>query len=292
MSRTTIRSLVTSDGRRLRFRHWPAASELRGLIVGLHGIQSHSGWYEGSSRQLADAGFEVYFADRRGSGLNGRQRGHADHGVRLLNDVRQLVRLAHAEHTATRIPLALMGISWGGKTATAFALQYPDLVDQLLLLTPGLCPLIGPTFWQRTQLRFARRHDIRHREVEIPLRDPALFTDSLRWQEFIADDPLALHHVTSGFLNAGRDLDHRIATGGPLTPPAFLALAGRDQIIDNSATRDLVGRLSPPSLIVQEYESARHTLEFESNRRAVVDDIIRFLNWPGRPGRPGGRWRE
>lgn len=284
MSRTIIRSIVTSDGRRLRFRHWPAATDLRGVVVGLHGIQSHSGWYEGSSRQLADAGFEVYFADRRGSGLNGRQRGHADHGRRLLNDVRQLVRLAQAEHTDPRIPLALMGISWGGKTATAFALQHPDLVDRLLLLTPGLCPRIGPTLWQRTQLRFARRHDIRHREVAIPLRDPALFTNTLRWQEFIADDPLALHYVTSGFLNAGRDLDHIIAQSGPLAPAVFMALAGGDRIIDNAATRALVGRLHAPCLIVQEYESACHTLEFESNRRAIVDDMIRFLNWPGSVG--------
>ena len=280
MSRTTIRSIVTSDGSRLRFRHVPA-EDVRGVVVGLHGIQSHSGWYEGSSRQLADAGFEVYFADRRGSGLNGRRRGHADHGQRLLHDVRQLVRLARTEHPSPQMPLAVLGISWGGKTATVTALEYPDLVDQLVLLTPGLCPRMGPTWWQSVQLRFARRHDIRHRDVAVPLRDPALFTDTRRWREFIADDPLALHYVTSGFLNAGRDLDARIAAAeSRLLQPTFLALAGRDAIIDNRRTRERVDQLAAPSLMVQEYASARHTLEFEPNRRAIMDDVIRFLSWP------------
>lgn len=85
----------------------------RGIIVALHGIQSHSGWYTWSSEKLAAAGYDVYFADRRGSGLNGLQRGHADHGQRLLSDVRQLIQLAQHEHTDTSLPLTLMSVSWG-----------------------------------------------------------------------------------------------------------------------------------------------------------------------------------
>ena len=98
---------------------------------------------------MADAGFAVYFADRRGSGWNGRWRGHADHGLRLLNDVRQLVRTVRRDHP--NVPLTLMGLSWGGKAATAFAATYPELIDRLALLYPGLKPQIRPTLWQRFQ---------------------------------------------------------------------------------------------------------------------------------------------
>ena len=51
---------AVSDGRRLAWQKWPsAAASGRGYVVALHGIQSHAGWYEYSSRRLAEAGFEV-----------------------------------------------------------------------------------------------------------------------------------------------------------------------------------------------------------------------------------------
>ena len=134
----TIRSLITSDNVKLRVRQYAAVTPVRGVVICLHGVQSHSGWYEYSSQQMAAAGFEVYFADRRGSGLNGRQRGHADHGQRLLHDVRQLVRLVRQYHPDKSI--TLLGLSWGGKIAAAFAATFPDLIDRLALLCPGLEP--------------------------------------------------------------------------------------------------------------------------------------------------------
>ena len=211
MASSNIRSISTSDGIRLKFRQWSGGGKPRATLVALHGIQSHSKWYEYSSERLADAGIEVYFADRRGSGLNGRWRGHADHGVRLLNDVRQLIRLVRREHPA--LPLTLLGLSWGGKTAAAIASTYPSEIDRLALLYPGLRPHIKPNWWQRFQLSFARRHDLRRHPVRIPLQDVSLFTDDPEAQSEIQDDPLALEYVTSGFLNAGRDLDQLLAEG-------------------------------------------------------------------------------
>ena len=53
----------------------------------LHGIQSHGGWFEGSACYLAEKGLHVLLPDRRGSGLNEAERGHARSAGRLLQDV-------------------------------------------------------------------------------------------------------------------------------------------------------------------------------------------------------------
>ncbi|MEZ6064056.1 MAG: alpha/beta fold hydrolase [Planctomycetaceae bacterium] len=274
----------------LHFRHYPATGIRRGIVVALHGIQSHSAWYEFSSRRMADAGFDVYFADRRGSGLNGRLRGHADHGMRLLNDVRQLVRLAKnwkAESQAAKpgchrpgdVPVTLLGVSWGGKIAAAFAATYPELIDRLALLYPGLEPKLCPTWWQRLRLHLARRHDVRHKSVEIPLSDPALFTDDAGCRKFIADDPLALHHVTSGLLNAGNDLDEIIRQNADrITHPTLVMLAGHDEIIDNAATRRRVATFSIRHLTQICYSEARHTLEFDASRELFARDLVHWLS--------------
>ncbi len=289
MSENAIRAITASDGVRLNFRQWKAATPSKGAIVCLHGIQSHSGWYDYSSSRLAREGFSVYFADRRGSGLNDQQRGHADHGMRLVNDAAQLIDLVRRENS--EVPLSLLGLSWGGKIAAAVAASGLRSVDRLILLYPGLVPKIGPNLWQRFLLWFARSHDMRHKPVTIPLQDPALFTSVDAWQEFIRNDKLALRQVTSGFINAGRDLDQMLRTTQHSLPPTLVMLAGNDQIIDNVATRRLLAGIPFANLNVVEYADAQHTLEFEPNRAAIFDDLLKWLRderiLPSEPGTRG-----
>ena len=277
-----IRESAMSDGARLRFRHW-RATEPRGIVIALHGIQSHSGWYKYSSRRIADNGFDVCFADRRGSGRNGRQRGHAAHGLRLINDVRSLAMQMRQEHwlsSGRRLPVVLLGISWGGKTAAATAGLFPQEFDGLVLLTPGLEPRFRPSIMQTIKLKLARRWEIVRENLPIPLRDPRLFTDSAVWQDFIADDPLALHAVTSSLFNSGRDLDSLIATNLQcIRQPTLLKLAGRDQIIHNQRTLKLVHSFGTDRLTSINWPDACHTLEFEPNRDAIVGDLLNWLSW-------------
>ena len=282
MSEPSIRSFTASDGYRIHFRHWKSQTP-RGIVIALHGIQSHSGWYAASSRAMADAGFDVYFADRRGSGLNGFQRGHAAHGMRLINDVRALAALARNEQRTSAddgslLPLTIMGISWGGKIAAVTAATFPYEFNGLALLYPGLCPRIHPNAWQRFRLNLARRFEITKTDIPIPLRAPELFTETVEWQQFIANDPLALHTVTSSLLNAGRDLDEVIAAhAADIRCPVLLLLAGRDWIIDNSKTRILVSQFGTTHLTCICYQDACHTLEFEPNRAAFFSDLTEWL---------------
>jgi len=173
----------------------------------------------------------------------------------------------------------LAGISWGGKIAAATTALYPDLIQQLVLLYPGLTPRIRPNVWQWFQLNFARQHDIRHHSVKLPLDDPTLFTDVPQWQQFIAQDELALHHVTSGFLNAGRDLDNIIYEHrNAIVQPTLLMLAGRDRIIDNQQTRELVNDFGSTDTAILEYPDAAHTLEFDTDRDTIFGDLIRWIS--------------
>ncbi len=282
MIEPSIRNFTASDGYKIHFRHWRSQTP-RGIVIALHGIQSHSGWYKASSRAMADAGFDVYFADRRGSGWNGFQRGHAAHGLRLINDVRALAALAKNEHQAesdegASLPIVLMGISWGGKTAAAAVSLFPSEFQGLALLYPGLEPRLCPNAWQRFRLGLARRLEIKKTDIPIPLRSPELFTDTPKWRQFIAEDPLALHAVTSSFLNSGTDLDNIVASqAARIQCPVLLMLAGRDKIIDNLKTRTRVASFRTNDFTSICYPDARHTLEFEPDRAAIFSDLTAWL---------------
>ena len=252
----------------------------RGLVVALHGIQSHSGWYEYSSRRICQAGFDLRFMDRRGSGLNSTARGHASHQDRLINDVVQFANSVRheCEPLHPRLPVILLAVSWGGKLAAAVCARFPQLFDAVALLYPGIHARVRPTWYQSRLLDLAECLGVADRLVEIPLSDPALFTaDPLR-QKFIRDDDLALHQVTTSFLLAGRSLD-ALAAQMPVrwSRPTLVMLAGRDRIIDNTASRVFFNRFVAAAPEVIEYADAQHTLEFEPNREQILDDLIDWL---------------
>ena len=284
MIEPAIREVTASDGYRLHFRLWNPETigiACRGIVIALHGIQSHSGWYEYSSRRMAEAGFAVYFADRRGSGLNGIQRGHASHAMRLVNDVRTLRQLAIAEtssSSANSLPVTLQGISWGGKIASAAAALFPEEFQRLVLMYPGLAPRLQLSLWQRFRLNIARDFEIVKKHIPIPLDNPALFTQVPEWQSFIAHDPLALHTVTSSFLNSGRELDRIVKVhASRIQQPVLVMLAKDDAIIDNLQVRHQVDEFGSRHSTTLIYSNARHTLEFEPQRETIFSELIQWL---------------
>jgi alpha-beta hydrolase superfamily lysophospholipase len=277
-----IRIFRTSDDYYHHYRHWePSAGVPRAYVVALHGIQSHSGWYGYSSQRLSDQGFDVRFLDRRGSGLNGCERGHTPHYERLLNDVRQFLVALRAERDIERpgAPILLTGISWGGKVAAAVAIQFPDLVDGVGLLYPGICAKVKPTGLQQRLLKLARLQGQGKRRVTIPLDDPALFTGEPEWQSFIRNDRYALRQVSLDFLQASLDLEKIIQKdASKLSVPLLMLLAGQDEIIDNGRTLALMMKFGAPQENLVIYQNARHTLEFEPNRHEIFSDLIDWMN--------------
>jgi alpha-beta hydrolase superfamily lysophospholipase len=266
---------TASDGYRWRWRRYAPPGPARGRIVCLHGIQSHGGWYEHSCSQLAHAGFEAAFLDRRGSGVNEAARGDAPNFRRLLNDVAEFIQ---DRSQASGLRTIVMGISWGGKLATALAARHPNLVDGLALLCPGFCPRVGPTRKQRFAILF-RRLFSPTRRFPVPLSDPQLFTASPRWQQFIRDDPLALREATARFFIESVRLDGYLRwKASRVMAPVLMLLAEHDRIIDNGRTRAFLDRLASADREIIEYPGAHHTLEFEPDPERYLGDLLRWLD--------------
>lgn len=261
-----------SDGYRCAVRIWDTDAPIARLVC-LHGIISHGGWYLSSCRYLAEAGFEVHFLDRRGSGLNQQDRGDVPRGYRTwLSDVEGYLESLPADR-----PRLLLGISWGGRLATAVARNRPQLVDGLGLLCPGLSAQKGANGLQRLFLSIAGRGPrLYRRRVTIPLRDPALFADLPQWRDYIGSDPLTLRKVTLRFALADLHLS-RYAVESPqsIRAPVLLTLAGRDRIIDNAGTLRFVEQI-PGEKRVIEYPDAAHTLEFERDPSPYFRDLSQW----------------
>jgi alpha-beta hydrolase superfamily lysophospholipase len=265
-----------TDGYPIHVAVWPASGSPRGRLVVLHGVQSHAGWYRRLGRTLAEAGYEAHFPDRRGSGANRAERGHAPSAGRLIADIAE--RLAVLRELDPATPLALSGISWGGKLAAINAARSPELVDALALICPGLQPRVGVTLGEQLRIAWAFLTD-RYKTFPIPLSDPELFTANPEGQAFIAADRLGLHAGTAGLLAASTFIDLRLRRcRRRIHQPVLLMLAGQDRIVDNARTREDVRALVTGDLTVIEYPEAHHTLEFEPDPTRYARDLIAWLD--------------
>ena len=211
--------------------------------------------------------------------MNARQRGHAAHELRLLADVRQFLgQLKWSRRGQPRVPLILMGVSWGGKLAASYAATYPDDIEALALLYPGLHSRLRPTWSQQWKLDWASSAGWGHVTAPIPLNEPALFTDSPVWQDFIRRDELALQRVSVDFLRSNLRLSHwleqRITA---IHCPTLMLLAGRDDIVDNVANKHSLQRMTAAKTDLIEYPGARHTLEFEPDPGRFIGDVLSWL---------------
>jgi alpha-beta hydrolase superfamily lysophospholipase len=270
------------DGYRWKYRQYNLDGTPRGIVVFIHGIQSHAGWYEYSCTQLAKAGYLVYFLDRRGSGMNAEERGDVPSFRRLLDDLAEflaaLPRTAPRGHAVGRLPVFLAGISWGGKIAVALERRHPGLVDGLILMCPGFFARVRPTFGQRISILFMRLFRPR-KKFPIPLNEPDLFTASPTWQQFLRDDPLRLHQASARLLVESVRLDGYLRfTPKYVHVPVLLLLASEDRIIRNDKTREFVGRFATPDKEVIEYAGAHHTLEFEPDPERWIGDVRGWLD--------------
>ncbi len=273
-SNARLQTFAASDGYTFYFRHYPATGAPRARLVFVHGIRSHGGWYERSCAALAAAGFDVYFLDRRGAGLNTAHRGDAPNFRRLLDDVVEFVQSLRADRGW--LPVFVCGISWGGKLAVGLPYRKPHLIDGIVLLCPGLVPKVAPPIPQQARIAVARVFRP-WKFFPIPLNEPELFTASAEWREYIRTEPHGLRAATSRFLFSSFSLDMYLRRAAKrVTVPTFLALAEHDRIIDNARTTAFVERFPGPTKTMT-YPGAHHTLEFERADHPWMSDVVRWV---------------
>ena len=270
----SLHTFRASDGYHFYYRSYLPPGPPLARVVFVHGIRSHGGWYTHSCERFAAAGFEVYFLERRGAGLNTAHRGDAPNFRRLLDDVAEFVQNLRSEQAY--LPVVLCGISWGGKLAVGLPYRRPGLIDGLVLLCPGLAPKVAPPFARRMRIALARVFRP-WKFFPIPLNEPELFTASPEWRKYIAAEPHGLREATARFLFSSFSLDIYLRRAAKrVTGPTLLLLGEHDQIIDNARTRLFAGRFDTPTTLI-DYPGAHHTLEFEPENHPWLADVVEWL---------------
>jgi acylglycerol lipase len=276
------RFLTASDGVRLHYLHWAnGPSPPSAVLVFLHGIASHAGWFAETAADLNHRGVDVYGLDRRGSGRSDGPRGHLARYERALEDVDQLLALVAADHPGA--PVFLAASSWAAKLAVVYCGRRTGPMAGLLLLGPGLFPKVNLSPWRRVVV--VAGHRVRPMaRLPIPLT-PELYTANPPYRDFIRADPLRLLEATTRFFWETARLDRRRRRDGArLGLPVLLLQGEDDQMMDVPATRRWFEGLGGGRTTYRAYPGAGHTLDFEPDRTRYLGDMLAWLSTTVRPG--------
>jgi len=121
---TTMRDerFDSGDGLSIFFRSWRPTTTPRGVIVIVHGFNSHSGYYAWVADQLVAGGLAVYALDLRGRGRSDGERFFVEKFADYVADVATFVTLVKSREP--RLPVFLLGHSAGGIIACLYTLEH------------------------------------------------------------------------------------------------------------------------------------------------------------------------
>ena len=119
-----------AGGLKIFTRSWQPEAQTRGVVVIVHGFNSHSGQYLWVGEQFAAKGVAASALDLRGRGRSEGERYYVEKIEDYTDDVATLVRTAKSENPG--LPVFLLGHSAGGVVSCIYTLDHQSEIDGLI----------------------------------------------------------------------------------------------------------------------------------------------------------------
>jgi alpha-beta hydrolase superfamily lysophospholipase len=269
---TSEGTVQSSDGLNIFYRSWRPAAVPRGVVVIVHGFNSHSGYYAWVAQKLVERGLAVYAPDLRGRGKSDGERFYVQKFADYVNDVSAVVRLARSREKG--LPFYILGHSAGGVVACLYTLEnQKDLAG--LICESFAFQVPAPDFALavfKGLAHVAPHAHVLHLKNEDFSRDPAVV-------QAMNNDPLIAHETqpTQTLAEMVR-ADERLKNELPLITLPVLILHGMlDKATKPSGSQFFYESAQSTDKTLKLYEGAYHDLLNDIDKETVMADITGWL---------------
>lgn len=249
----------------VHYEHWQPKGDPTSIVLIVHGYAEYAARYAHVSARLNAVGAVVYGQDHMGHGHSDGERALITNFADVVADLRTLADLATSEHPG--LPLIMIGHSMGGLLSSRFAQTYAEEVAGLGLLGA----VIGDWNWARKVLS-----------------EPALPEASTDFSGMSRDDQTVHAYSTDPLIYRGRykrplleaevvALDQFQQDLDKLTMPVLFLHGDADPYVDYRTSLAAAEAMPSNEKTIRIYEGARHELVNETNREAVIDEIVSFV---------------
>jgi acylglycerol lipase len=265
-------TLKNDDGLSIFFRTWTPDKAPRGLVVVVHGFNSHSGYYHWVAQRLTSLGLAVTALDLRG-------RGHSEGERFFVADFEQYVAdvdlvLTHVKSTAPGLPLFLLGHSAGGVVACLYALDKGNELAGLICESFAYrlpAPALVLSILKGLSHIAPHTHVLKLKNADFS-RDPAIIAE-------MNGDPLIANEVQptqtlAAMVRADDRLQQRFAS---MTLPLLILHGTADRAANYLGSEEFFKTASSPDKTLKLYHGHYHDLLNDTDKDVVMADIKSWL---------------
>jgi len=270
--------LPMADGVKIFFRAWRSPEADAPVVVFLHGLGAHTGWFIDFGNALNARGLSVYMDDHRGFGRAEGPRGHVADAKVYPRDV--LAFLGEVRQRQPGAPLFLVGHSMGGIFATyaTTSREATDahLVRGLVLINPWIKDVVKVPMMKVVPGIVAGMFGSAK-----PLAlnaNTRIMTTSPEATTLLNADTYWVRNQSRAFLYQVT----RLRQGMPklasdVRMPALVIQCDGDTTLSQPATRAFYDKLASADKTYKTYPGFAHDFEFEQNRSVLDGDLADWI---------------
>lgn len=253
-------------------RVWQPTQTVRGVVIIVHGFNSHSGQYRWAAEQFTAAGLAVYALDLRGRGRSDGERFYVEHFGDYVSDVASLVSLARSRQPA--LPAFMLGHSAGGVIACLYAVEHQAQLAGLICESFAFevpAPEFALAVLKGLSHLAPHAHVLRLKNEDFS-RDPEVVAE-------MDADPLIANEVqpTNTVAEMVR-ADERLKLEFPLVSLPLLILHGtEDRATKPSGSRLFHGLAGSADKTLKLYEGHFHDLLRDIGKESVMADMLGWI---------------
>ena len=264
--------LITPDACKHFMRSWKTRGS--DVLLILHGLGGHSGWYIDMGNVLASRGITVYAMDHRGFGRSGGQAGHIDDYHIFVENIGFILAELRNRHPESQI--YVLGHSMGGLFAAYVAAKYRDILAGVLFLNLWIQDTSHLPF--RTILSILVGGLFKSRRYWQVDGGTETMTTNPEAIQMLQEDPFWGRKQTAAFLF--QMVLMRLAAflkARRISMPALVMQAEADKSVVIGTNRKFYEALVSSDKTWKSYPGYAHDSEFENDRSQLDDDVVTWI---------------
>lgn len=180
----------------LYYRQWLPTSDIKGVVLLVHGLGEHCQRYEHLAAYFNQAGYGINTMDLPCHGKSTGTRGHVYNFDLFENAVLELYKRTKISHPNT--PLFLLGHSMGGLIATRLLISHQDKFQGALLSGAAIQSPQEPPSWQVAIIKLIAK--ILPKAPMLALDASAISRDPKVVEKYMADPLVSKDKLSAQFL--------------------------------------------------------------------------------------------
>lgn len=262
------------DGTTMLLRIWKPDGEPKAIVLGLHGLGSHSGRLAYLGERFTKEGYTFYAPDMRGFGTFPGRKGHVESWDEYTEDLESLVAYLKLLHQDKK--LYLFGHSLGGVFIVHYIVKHPGEADGIIIPAPAVSERLKIGAATRAIASFLAKLNVKMYfdnglDHELISRNPEIVKDN-------REDPLRFDKATPKYamvgLKASKDAFNAASM---VTAPVLLQQSEDDMILDPERNKEFFDNIASADKTWKLYPGLYHEPYHEEGGEEVFADMFNWL---------------